>query len=413
MGLPVRPFSITVVMTGSSESGGGFHQSVTNLRMLVLSAPEHFRIQVLDVHGTFSDDIDELVSAGALNRADVLPASFELRTLNDRVVASPRWVYRVARFFLAISGTTVGMSPAARYLDNSETDLVYFLSPAPMATELQQKPFVWTFWDIAHRDSPEFPEVRTSRKFEERENYISLALTKAVLVVVDSAELVEKVRNIYGVRSEKFVTIPFAPARALASGAFDATNLPEEVRELDAPYVFYPAQLWAHKNHVRIAEALCILKEQGHDFHAVFVGKDHGAGASIRKRIEELGVGDRIHFLGYVADEAIPALYAHATALVMASYFGPTNIPPLEAFAMRTPVVASELHKAQLGKGAYYFDPDDPLDLARVILRSQEESSRVDLIKHGLKQLKDLQALTSQGETLLFDRLDRLSRRIS
>ena len=412
MGLPVRPFSITVVMTGSSETGGGFHQSVTNLRMLVLSAPEHFRIQVLDVHGTFSDDIDELVSTGALNRADVLPASFELRTLNDRVVASPRWVYRVARFFLALSGTAVGMSPAARYLDNSETDLVYFLSPAPMAIELQQKPYVWTFWDIAHRDSPEFPEVRTSRKFEERENFISLALTKAVLVVVDSAELLEKVRNIYGIGSKKFVTVPFTPSRALASGAFDEANLPNEVRELDAPFLFYPAQLWTHKNHVRIAEALFLLEEQGHRYHAVFVGKDHGAGASMRKRIEDLGMSERVHFLGYVADEAIPALYSRAAALVMASYFGPTNIPPLEAFAMNTPVIASRLHQEQLGSGALYFDPDDAEDLARQVLKVAKKSTRTMLVAEGKKRLGELADQTAQGEKALFEGLRRLSQRI-
>ena len=49
-----------------------------------------------------------------------------------------------------------------------------------------------------------------------------------------------------------------------------------------------------------------------------------------------------------MADEAFPSLYAHATALVMASYFGPANIPTLVALEMRKPVVASELHEAQL-----------------------------------------------------------------
>jgi glycosyltransferase involved in cell wall biosynthesis len=123
-------------------------------------------------------------------------------------------------------------------------------------------------------------------------------------------------------------------------------------------------------------------------------------------------MSERVHFLGYVADEAIPALYSRAAALVMASYFGPTNIPPLEAFAMNTPVIASRLHQEQLGSGALYFDPDDAEDLARQVLKVAKKSTRTMLIAEGKKRLGELADQTARGEKALFEGLRRLSQRI-
>ena len=407
-----RRFRILVVLTGSAQTGGGFHQSATNLRMIIKKSPPDFEIQVLDVNGNFREAIREAIASGRLNPENVLHLPKKLKTLNDRVVASPRLIYKLARWWLAINDQKVGMSPVARFLDNSDADLVYFASPAPVATELQQKPFVWTIWDLSHLDSPEFPELRTSQKFEDREQFNSLALRKAVLIVAESQGLIERIRVGFGVGSKKFVTIPLSPSTALDPSSSGRENLPVEIRELKSPYVFYPAQLWTHKNHVRIAEAIALLNSQGHDFHAVFVGKDHGAGPAIMRRITDLGISDHIHFLGYVADEAIPALYTHASALVMASYVGPTNIPPLEAFVMGVPVIASRVHEEQLHEGALYFDPDDPEELAQALLDCQDDKTRKNLVASGTKRLKELELLTESGEDALVRSLSRLSKRI-
>ena len=51
-------------------------------------------------------------------------------------------------------------------------------------------------------------------------------------------------------------------------------------------------------------------------------------------------------------------MYKYATALVMASHFGPTNMPPIEAMEIGCPVVCSDLggHREILGDAASYFD---------------------------------------------------------
>ncbi|MGN5486390.1 glycosyltransferase, partial [Campylobacter coli] len=81
------------------------------------------------------------------------------------------------------------------------------------------------------------------------------------------------------------------------------------------------------------------------------------------------------------------ALYRGAAALVMPSYFGPTNLPPLEAWAVGTPVIYPEAFKAQAGDAAILFDYDDPRSLAEAIIRLRDEGTRERLRAAGERRL--------------------------
>ena len=63
---------------------------------------------------------------------------------------------------------------------------------------------------------------------------------------------------------------------------------------------------------------------------------------------------------------SIPALYALSAGLVMPTFFGPTNLPPLEAWSFGRPVIVTDLPsiRDQLGDGALYIDPRDAESLA-------------------------------------------------
>lgn len=407
-----RLFTVTIVLSGRAQTGGGYHQALTSLRMLVERFPPHFCLRVLDEKNTFGEALKPLIAEGLLGPGDIDTVPSRMPTFRDRVVVEDGLFYRFARWILSLRGVSIGSSPLARYLDNSDTDLVYFVTPTSAAHELQVKPFVWTLWDLCHLDSPEFPEVRTSGKFEAREATISQNLRKAALVIVDSAELEENARRSYGITSDKFVTIPFAPPVGILESHTKAVSLPPEVKDIAGKYVFYPAQLWTHKNHRRIAEAIAILKGRGHDIHAVFVGKDHGAGASLRRSIEALGVAEHIHFLGYVDDEMMPELYRASMGLVMASYFGPTNIPPLEALLLGVPVIASKQHTEQLGDAAVLFDPDDADELAGAIEPLSSPATRKKVAARGNSLLATMDRQRSEGYDELSHRIELLAKRL-
>src|SRR5262249_59697230 len=69
----------------------------------------------------------------------------------------------------------------------------------------------------------------------------------------------------------------------------------------DAPFLFYPAQFWAHKNHVTLLEALALLRsDHGFDVHLVLAGSDQGNQPFVVERIAAVGLSGAVHVRGFV-----------------------------------------------------------------------------------------------------------------
>jgi glycosyltransferase involved in cell wall biosynthesis len=84
-----------------------------------------------------------------------------------------------------------------------------------------------------------------------------------------------------------------------------------------------------------------------------------------------LGIADRIRYLGPVPDEDMAALYTLSAGLVMPTFFGPTNIPPLEAWHFGRPVITSDIRglREQSGDAVVLIDPRSPPALAEAMQR--------------------------------------------
>jgi glycosyltransferase involved in cell wall biosynthesis len=256
---------------------------------------------------------------------------------------------------------------AARAFRKAGVQLMIY--PAPTSLSFAAGvPYAMTIWDLQHRLQPEFPEVSANGEWEAREYLYRNGARRATLIVVDSEvgkEDVLECYGSYGVTADRIEVLPFPPPSSLA------TDVPasEIVRVraahgLSEEYLFYPAQFWPHKNHLRIVEALGSLGAEGLRPHVAFAGGGSGA---IRTRTREqvveaaqrLGVERQVHLLGYVQDEDVPGLYGGALALVMPTFFGPTNIPVVEAWAAGCPVLTSDIRgvREQAGDAAVLVDP--------------------------------------------------------
>jgi glycosyltransferase involved in cell wall biosynthesis len=163
--------------------------------------------------------------------------------------------------------------------------------------------------------------------------------------------------------------LPFAPPKYIyAKGAppdFDETC------RLPPKFAFYPAQFWKHKNHLALVRAAKAIVETAPDFKLVFVGSKKNGYDAVEEQVRELGLTESVIFLGYVPDSHMPELYRRARCMVMPTFFGPTNIPPLEAFATGCPAAVSNIYgmPEQLGDAALFFDPKSDADITDALLR--------------------------------------------
>ena len=157
-------------------------------------------------------------------------------------------------------------------------------------------------------------------------------------------------------------------------------------------YIFYPAQLWEHKNHKNLLYALKIIRKKDPQISLVLTGFSKLGDQKIFELVSDLGLYKYVRYLGYVEDHQIIELYKNAFALVMPTYFGPTNIPTLEAFFYGCPAVISDLPgvKEQAQNAAVYFEPNNPEDIAKKVLLLNDIEYRNKMIKEGYRRSKEL-----------------------
>lgn len=105
--------------------------------------------------------------------------------------------------------------------------------------------------------------------------------------------------------------------------------------------------------------------------------------------VGDLGLEDRVRFLGFVPDDELPALYSLAGAFVMPSLYEGFGMPVLEAMACGCPVVTTRTGCSPevAGDAAVLVDPYDPEDIAAGVRRVvTDEETRERLVRRGRRR---------------------------
>ena len=187
---------------------------------------------------------------------------------------------------------------------------------------------------------------RLARRYGLRRRYYYRALarlaTRAQLIIVPSAAIAGDVVRYLGYPPERIRVVPEAARSGLAPASETAVAELRRRFGLEAPYLLCIGTSEPGKRAVDAVRAAALLRERGVGVQLVLAGNAGGLRPALEREAARLGVADRVAFLGYVADEDLPALLTGATALVYPSLYEGFGLPPLEAMACRTPVIATE-----------------------------------------------------------------------
>jgi glycosyltransferase involved in cell wall biosynthesis len=158
---------------------------------------------------------------------------------------------------------------------------------------------------------------------------------------------------------------------------------------LAGAYWLYVAHGYEHKNHMRLLAAYAGRLRRGTAAWPLVLRGEHLEAAEARAR--ELGVADRVTFLGRLAPPEMPRLYAAAGALVFPSLFEGGGIPVLEAMACGCPVtgarIAATLEAA--GPAATTFDPEDVTSIEAAMDEMEGSAGLRDRCRQeGLRRLE-------------------------
>lgn len=252
-------------------------------------------------------------------------------------------------------------------------------------TYLIPVPAIGTIYDLMHRYERQFPEVSAYGRYGSRERHYRKMCRWSEGLLVDSEVGKQHVLESYEADAANIHILPFTAPKYISDNKA-ASDVKKEF-QLPEKYFFYPAQFWEHKNHQRIVHAISILKDQLLDLMFVFVGSRKNGYQATINLANQLNVKQHIKILGYVPDPVMPELYRGARAMIMPTFFGPTNIPPLEAMTLGCPVAISDIYgmREQLGNAALYFNPNSVKEITTVMERLwQDDSLCMQLSKKGV-----------------------------
>lgn len=260
-----------------------------------------------------------------------------------------------------------------------EADVVYVpYAPPPRLFPFPDVPTVYSIHDIQH---VHYPEFFTPEQLVEREAVFAKCVEHAAVIQASSRYM----RHDF---CEQFAKLDESNVEVIPEGVdIDLFSEPQSDNdvigryELPDSFLFTPAQLWLHKNHLTTLKALKRLKDRGIVLPIVLTGTEYSAAEGIFDFVAGNGLEDQVFYLGAVPFEDVIALHQHAGLLVTASLFESSSLTILEAAAAGTAIVASRIppHEEMAEHlEMRLFTPTDEEELAAVLEEawSDEETSR-------------------------------------
>ena len=295
-------------------------------------------------------------------------------------VRSYRAGNRDATRLMAMVGAALAPRVVARDVPKS-IDVLHHAVTVPIP-KLRGTPTVTTVYDLQHHDLPHLFS-RGERAF--RSWAYDGAARAADLALTTSEYSRRRLVDVLDIDPTRIEAIPmgiehdrFQPAPTDADERI-APGLPER-------FVLYPANLWPHKNHARLIEAFGRVSDR--ELGLVLTGQTYGRDGELREAAVRAGVAERVHHLGHVAPDELPALMRSSQALVFPSLYEGFGSPPLEAMACGCPVASSR--KASLaemvGDAAVFLDPESADSIADAIDRvTGDRKLAAELRERGIR----------------------------
>ena len=280
------------------------------------------------------------------------------------------------------------------YLHGLKPDLVHIpLNRVPL---LMICPYVVTVHDLT---SLFFDPDRSKLRIQLRRFRLRRGVERASRVIAVSESTKRDLENQIGVSAARIRRVYNAPDPGFfergGAGAEEKRARIMERYQIQYPFLLYAGNIRRHKNIPRLVEAFAVVRAElaSHpvykDLHLIIIGDTVSQYPAVRQTVIRTHGEQRVRFLGFVPFETLRCFYESAAAFVFPSRYEGFGLPPLEAMACGTPVVASSASSVPeiVGDAAILVNPENVFDIARGIKDALVDAGlRSELIRRGREQ---------------------------
>lgn len=219
---------------------------------------------------------------------------------------------------------------------------------------------------------------------------VPLAARRADLILADSEHTRRDVIELLGVTPQRVRTVyPGVEPRFCPIADADTLQAVREKYHLPSQFILSVGTVQPRKNYAALISALARLPHA--DIHLVIVGGRGWLYQDIFARVDELGLQERVHFVGFAADADLPAIYNLAQVFALPTLYEGFGLPPLEAMACGVPVLTSDNSSLPevVGDAGLMVDAGDMDALTDALTRLLDDADlRRTLIERGLARAR-------------------------
>lgn len=173
-------------------------------------------------------------------------------------------------------------------------------------------------------------------------------------------------------------------------------------------FVFYPAQIWKHKNHAYLIDALVEYKHRmGKEFACVLTGGDYGYWKALAELISQSGLNEVV-YLGRVDMTELLWIYKNCAAVLALGLHESSSLPIREGATFGKPLICIDIEpnlEAREYLNINVVNHDNHEDLVDILIQLESDDSSLRKVALGnLERLKKL-----EWSTIAHTYLDRIS----
>ncbi len=251
------------------------------------------------------------------------------------------------------------------------------------------------------------PAYRGDWRVQAYMRLVAASARRAAVVLTDSEASRRDILEHLRLAPDRVRTVYLAADEAYRPQLPDAVDAVRRRLGLPPRYVLYFGGFDVRKNLRAVFAAFAEAASHVPDVGLVVAGRlparDTAFTPDPRRLADEAGVADRTVFVGWVDEADKPALYAGAEAFLFPSRYEGFGLPPLEAMACGTPVIASRAASLPeiVGDGGLLYDADDVAGMAAGLAAVLTDATRrAALAEKALAQARRFSWAWTAQETL-------------
>ncbi len=249
-------------------------------------------------------------------------------------------------------------------------------------------PFIITLHDIIPLKKPDTVSERYLKVFNEDLPKL-IPLCDGIITVSNHSK--NDIKNAFNYPEEKIFVTYLAAEKIYRPLSKDlCKSLISKKYSIDDDFILYIGGFSPRKNIMSLIEAYSMLPQKVIATTSLVIAGSKGISfEKYKKRTEELKIENKVIFPGFIPLEDLPSFYNAAKVFVYPSFYEGFGLPPIEAMACGTPVIASNVTSIPeiCENSCLLINPYDVIELKKAMINILSDNNLSnELIKKGFEK---------------------------